>query len=147
LWLAKLAEKGKITSIFLSDSYAGHSIFNGTHDAQYQGGSHVGKLDPFMTISAMAAVTESVSFGITASTSYIRKSFYDQTVLPSNHSVAPYILARQYSSLDHLTNGRVGWNIVTSHSNAAAQAMGKDAVMPHDERYAAAEEYMDIVYQ
>jgi alkanesulfonate monooxygenase SsuD/methylene tetrahydromethanopterin reductase-like flavin-dependent oxidoreductase (luciferase family) len=73
LWLAKLAEKGKITSIFLSNSYAGHSIYNDTHDTQYQGGSHVGKLDPFMTISAMAAVTDSVPFGITASTSYIRE--------------------------------------------------------------------------
>lgn len=61
--------------------------------------------------------------------------------------IAPYILARTYSSLDHLTNGRVGWNIVTSHSNSAAQAMGQDEVMAHDERYTAAEEYMDIVYQ
>jgi alkanesulfonate monooxygenase SsuD/methylene tetrahydromethanopterin reductase-like flavin-dependent oxidoreductase (luciferase family) len=56
-------------------------------------------------------------------------------------------LARTYSSLDHFSNGRVGWNIVTSHSNSAAQAMGKEEVMPHDERYTAAEEYMDIVYQ
>jgi len=60
---------------------------------------------------------------------------------------APYQLARSFSSLDHLSNGRVGWNIVTSHSNSAAQAMGKETVMPHDERYAAADEYMDIVYQ
>lgn len=61
--------------------------------------------------------------------------------------VAPYILARTYSTLDHLTDGRVGWNIVTSHSNSAAQAMGKEEVMPHDERYLAAEEYMEIVYR
>jgi alkanesulfonate monooxygenase SsuD/methylene tetrahydromethanopterin reductase-like flavin-dependent oxidoreductase (luciferase family) len=65
----------------------------------------------------------------------------------SNSRAAPYILARTYSSLDHFSNGRVGWNIVTSHSNSAAQAMGKEEVMPHDERYTAAEEYMDIVYQ
>lgn len=51
------------------------------------------------------------------------------------------------SSLDHLTNGRAGWNIVTSHSNSAAQAFGMDQVVPHDERYAAADEYMQIVYQ
>jgi alkanesulfonate monooxygenase SsuD/methylene tetrahydromethanopterin reductase-like flavin-dependent oxidoreductase (luciferase family) len=61
--------------------------------------------------------------------------------------LAPYALARTFSSLDHLTNGRVGWNIVTSHSNSAAQAFGQDVVVPHDERYDAAEEYMDIVYQ
>lgn len=61
--------------------------------------------------------------------------------------LAPYALARTFSTLDHLTEGRVGWNIVTSHSNSAAQAFGRDEVIPHDERYAAAEEYMDIVYQ
>ncbi|KAH6669953.1 luciferase-like domain-containing protein [Halenospora varia] len=131
LWLAKLAEKGKITAIFLADSYGGHNILNNSAAAQYKGGSHVGKLDPLMTVSAMAAVTKSVSFGITASTSYI----------------PPYILARTYSTLDHLSNGRIGWNIVTSHSNSAAQAMGGTEVMPHDERYKAADEYMDIVYQ
>ena len=130
-WLAKLAEKGKITSIFIADSYAGHNIYGGSADASYKGGSHIGKLDPLVIIPAMAAVTESVSFGVTASTSYI----------------APYALARTFSSLDHLTNGRVGWNKVTSHSNSAAQAFGQDQVVPHDERYAAAEEYMDIVYQ
>ncbi|KFA70190.1 hypothetical protein S40285_04415 [Stachybotrys chlorohalonatus IBT 40285] len=131
LWLAKLAEKGKITAIFIADSYAGHNIYAGSADASYKGGSHIGKLDPLMTVSAMAAVTRSVSFGITVSTSY----------------VAPYALARTLSSLDHLTNGRAGWNIVTSHSNSAAQAFGMDQVVPHDERYAAAEEYMQIVYQ
>lgn len=72
LWLAKLAEKGKITSIFIADSYAGHNIYGGSADASYKGGSHIGKLDPLMIVPAMAAVTESVSFGITASTSYIR---------------------------------------------------------------------------
>jgi alkanesulfonate monooxygenase SsuD/methylene tetrahydromethanopterin reductase-like flavin-dependent oxidoreductase (luciferase family) len=89
LWLAKLAEKGKITSIFIADSYAGHNIYGGSANASYKvrlrmihgkrllltrlGSSHIGKLDPLMTISAMATVTESVSFGITASTSYIRE--------------------------------------------------------------------------
>jgi alkanesulfonate monooxygenase SsuD/methylene tetrahydromethanopterin reductase-like flavin-dependent oxidoreductase (luciferase family) len=131
LWLAQLAERGKITSIFIADSYAGHQTYAGSADASYKGGSHIGKLDPLVVISAMAAVTKSVSFGITASTSYI----------------APYALARTFSSLDHLSNGRVGWNIVTSHSTSAAQAFGMDEVVPHDERYAAAEEYMDIVYQ
>ncbi|RDI86725.1 hypothetical protein Vi05172_g3155 [Venturia inaequalis] len=131
LSLARLAEKGKISTIFIADSYAGHNIYAGSADASYKGGSHVGKLDPLVIVGAMAAVTGSVGFGVTASTSYI----------------PPYILARTYSTLDHLTDGRVGWNIVTSHSNSAAQAMGKEEVMPHDERYLAAEEYMEIVYR
>ena len=64
LWLAKLAEKGKITSIFIADSYAGHNIYGGSADASYNGGSHIGKLDPLMTVSAMAAVTKSVILGL-----------------------------------------------------------------------------------
>lgn len=79
----------------------------------------------------MAAVTESVSFAATASTSYVN----------------PYILARQYSTLDHLCDGRVGWNIVTSWSKAAANALGQEDVTPHDERYEVAHEYMDVVYK
>jgi hypothetical protein len=54
IWLAKLAEKGKITSVFIADSYAGHNIYGGSADASYRGGSHIGKLDPLMTVSAMA---------------------------------------------------------------------------------------------
>lgn len=45
------------------------------------------------------------------------------------------------------TGGRVGWNIVTSWSKAAAQALGQDDIIPHDERYAVADEYMDVVYK
>lgn len=74
MWLAKLAEKGKISSIFFADSYGTHEIYAGTADAQYKGGSHVAKLDPTILISAMATVSESVGFGITGSTSHIRKA-------------------------------------------------------------------------
>jgi FMN-dependent oxidoreductase (nitrilotriacetate monooxygenase family) len=49
--------------------------------------------------------------------------------------------------MDHVTNGRIGWNIVTSYSTPAAKAFGHDDVVPHDERYAAAEEYMELCYQ
>lgn len=72
LWLAKIAEKGKISSIFFADSYGNHEIYEGKPDAQYKGGSHVAKLDPTVLISAMAVVTDSVGFGITGSTTHIR---------------------------------------------------------------------------
>lgn len=75
----------------------------------------------------MACCTKSVSFAATASTSYVN----------------PYILARQFSTLDHLTDGRVGWNIVTSYTKGAAKAMGLDDVVPHDERYLVADEVCD----
>jgi len=89
-------------------------------DATFRGGSQVAQMDPVVFISAMAAVTESVAFGVTGSTSYI----------------PPYILARTWSTLDHVTDGRIAWNVVTSYSNSAAKAMGREQVMSHDERYA-----------
>jgi len=79
----------------------------------------------------MASVTKSLGFGVTGSTSYL----------------TPFILARTMSTLDHLTEGRVAWNIVTSWSKSAALALGADDVVPHDERYGVAHEYMDLVYK
>ncbi|RDW63905.1 nitrilotriacetate monooxygenase component A IIA synthase subunit A [Coleophoma crateriformis] len=131
IWLAKLADKGKITSIFFADGYGLMSTYQGKPDATFRGGSMVAYLDPVVLISAMAAVTKSVAFGITGSTSYIN----------------PFILARTWSTLDHVTRGRIAWNVVTSYSNSAAQAMGFDKVRPSEERYKAAHEYMDLVYQ
>ncbi len=72
LWLAKLAEKGKITGIFFADDYGYHSTYNGNADASFEDGSQVALLDPVVLILAMATVTKSVGFGVTGSTSYIR---------------------------------------------------------------------------
>jgi FMN-dependent oxidoreductase (nitrilotriacetate monooxygenase family) len=57
------------------------------------------------------------------------------------------MLARTWSSLYHISNGRVAWNIVTSFSNSSARALGQESIMPHDERYAVADEYMEVVYR
>ncbi|RDW74813.1 bacterial luciferase-like protein [Coleophoma cylindrospora] len=128
--LAKLAEKGKLTSIFFADTYAVHDTYEGKADASFRGGHAAGQLDPVVMASAMTAVTKSVSVGITGSTTYI----------------PPYLLARTWGTLDHMSKGRVAWNIVTSYSNNAAKAMGQDKVTPHDKRYIEADEYMDIIY-
>lgn len=79
----------------------------------------------------MAAVTKNLAFGITASTTY-------------EH---PYALARKFSTVDHLTDGRVAWNIVTSYLDSAARNFGLDKQVAHDDRYAIAEEYMDVLYK
>lgn len=79
----------------------------------------------------MAAVTKSLSFGITSSTTY-------------EH---PFSLARRFSTLDHLTKGRVAWNIVTSYLENAARNFGLDTQIPHDTRYAKAEEYVNVTYK
>ncbi|MDR3516684.1 MAG: NtaA/DmoA family FMN-dependent monooxygenase [Azospirillaceae bacterium] len=58
----------------------------------------------------------------------------------------PYLLARRFSTLDHLTNGRVGWNIVTGYVDSAARALGRDAQIDHDTRYDIADEFLDAAY-
>ncbi|KAH9900514.1 Nitrilotriacetate monooxygenase component A/pristinamycin IIA synthase subunit A [Xylariomycetidae sp. FL2044] len=128
--IAKLAESAGITCIFFADTYAGHDVYGGNMDAVFRAGVQVAQLDPLVIISAMAAVTKSLSFGVTGSTSYI----------------PPFPLARTYSTLDHLTKGRIAWNVVTSWSQAAADAFGKPLV-PHDQRYEIADEYMDVIYR
>jgi alkanesulfonate monooxygenase SsuD/methylene tetrahydromethanopterin reductase-like flavin-dependent oxidoreductase (luciferase family) len=82
-------------------------------------------------ISAMAAVTKNLAFGITASTSFEQ----------------PFLLAKRFSTLDHLTNGRVGWNIVTSYKKAAFKAIGLDSPIEHDQRYRQADEYLRVLYK
>lgn len=84
-----------------------------------------------MTISAMASVTKNLSFGITATTSY-------------EH---PYALGRKFSTLDHLTNGRIGWNVVTGYLDSAARQFGAKNQELHAKRYEVAHEYMDVVYK
>lgn len=79
----------------------------------------------------MAAVTTNLAFGITASTSF----------------EAPFLLAKRFSTLDHLTNGRIGWNIVTSWKKAAFKAIGIDTPIEHDQRYRQADEYLRVLYK
>lgn len=129
--LAKLAERGKISAIFFADWFVGFDVYGGSLDTMLRAGHQVAHLDPSILISAMAAVTNSVSFAVTKSTTYEN----------------PYMVARQFSSLDHITGGRCAWNIVTSFTESSAQAIGHDSIMPHDERYAKADEFMDVVYK
>ncbi|KAM5341820.1 hypothetical protein ACJ41O_014851 [Fusarium nematophilum] len=131
-WLetAKLLEKGKFLSYFLADTVGGFDVYKGSRDPAIKIGSEFPVTDPF-PISAMAAVTKSLGFGVTASTSYER----------------PFLLARRFSTLDHFTKGRIGWNIVTSWNKASALAMGLTDIIPHDERYEAADELMGRLWE
>src|SRR5215471_15207884 len=79
----------------------------------------------------LAAVTRNLGFGVTSNLSY----------------EPPYPFARRMSTLDHLTEGRIGWNVVTGYLDSAARGMGKDRQAAHDDRYAVAEEYMEVVYK
>jgi alkanesulfonate monooxygenase SsuD/methylene tetrahydromethanopterin reductase-like flavin-dependent oxidoreductase (luciferase family) len=86
---------------------------------------------PLLVIPAMAYVTRDLGFGVTCGVTY-------------EH---PYPFARRMSTLDHLTNGRVGWNIVTGYVESAARGMGMTTLEDHDKRYEIAEDYLQAVYK
>ncbi|MCJ2144426.1 LLM class flavin-dependent oxidoreductase [Methylobacterium sp. E-066] len=128
--VARILERGKFDALFIADSISIHDIYQGNADASLRRAVQLPKHDPTLLVSAMALVTEHLGFGITGSVSY----------------EAPYIFARRFSTLDHLTKGRVAWNIVTNFSDAGARAVGRTGVKAHDLRYDIADEFLDAVY-
>ena len=131
LELARLLERGLFDGLFLADVLGVYDVLDGSPDAAYRHAVQVPLLDPAMLVPAMATVTRNLGFGITANLSY----------------EAPYLFARRMSTLDHLTDGRIGWNIVTGYLDSAARAMGLDAQQKHDDRYDLADEYMQVVHR
>jgi len=129
--LATTLERGRFDGIFLADVLGIYDVYGGSPAAALRHAVQVPVGDPVLLIPAMAAVTEHLGFGVTCTLSY----------------EPPYPLARRMSTLDHLTRGRIGWNIVTGYLDSAAAGMGLGAQASHDQRYEIAEEYMEIVYQ
>jgi FMN-dependent oxidoreductase (nitrilotriacetate monooxygenase family) len=129
--LAQLLERGKFDALFLADVLGVYDVYRGSPAAAIAQAVQVPVGDPLLLIPAMAAVTRNLGFGVTCAVAY-------------EH---PYTLARRFSTLDHLTHGRVGWNIVTGYLNSAAKGMGRARQPEHDARYDIAEEYMQIVYK
>lgn len=112
--LARIAERGKLDSVFLADGYAG-------------GGS---KLEPFTLLAALASVTEHIGLIATVGTVYND----------------PFHVARQFASLDHISGGRAGWNIVTG-AGSAAHNFSRDEHPEHAQRYETGEEFVEVVKQ
>jgi alkanesulfonate monooxygenase SsuD/methylene tetrahydromethanopterin reductase-like flavin-dependent oxidoreductase (luciferase family) len=109
-----------------------YDVYRGSLDAAIANAIQVPVNDPLLLIPAMAYDTRNLGFGVTCAVSY-------------EH---PYTLARRFSTLDHLTGGRIGWNVVvTGYLNSAAKSMGLARQPEHDTRYEIAEEYMQIVYE
>ncbi|MGD0242315.1 MAG: LLM class flavin-dependent oxidoreductase [Streptosporangiaceae bacterium] len=129
--LARLLERGLFDGLFIADVLGVYDVYAGNPDAALRGGVQIPVNDPLMLVSAMAFVTEHLGLAVTASTSF-------------EH---PFPFARRMSTLDHLTNGRVGWNIVTSYLDSGARNIGLDTQVRHDERYEIANEYMDVLYK
>ncbi|MBO9126726.1 MULTISPECIES: LLM class flavin-dependent oxidoreductase [unclassified Rhizobium] len=129
--LAKTLERGKFDGLFIADVLGVYDVLNGNVDAALRHSAQVPVNDPLQLIPTMAYVTENLGFGLTASLSF-------------EH---PYTFARRISTLDHLTKGRVGWNIVTSYLNSGALNIGQSAQTKHDDRYDLAEEYLEVCYK
>jgi FMN-dependent oxidoreductase (nitrilotriacetate monooxygenase family) len=117
--LARIAERGRLDSLFLADS----PVQQGD-----PGRRPTGKLEPTVLLTALAGVTSRIGLIATASTSYNE----------------PYNLARRFSSLDHVSDGRAGWNIVTTAGADAARNFGLDDVPLHRERYERADEFLEV---
>jgi len=129
--LARTAERGKFDGIFLADIVGVYDVYKDSPDPSIAHAVQVPVNDPLLVIPAMAAATQHIGFGVTSNLTY----------------EPPYLFARRMSTLDHLTRGRIGWNIVTGYLDSAARGMGLTKQIRHDERYDAAEEYMEVVYK
>lgn len=129
--LAKVLERGKFDGLFLADVLGVYDVYRGNVDAALRQCTQVPVNDPVLVIPAMAAVTKHLGFGVTCTLSF----------------EPPYPFARRMSTLDHLTKGRVAWNIVTGYLDSAAKGVGLNAQTAHDLRYDIADEYMEVVYK
>ncbi|KAH7244124.1 luciferase-like domain-containing protein [Fusarium redolens] len=129
--LAKLLEDAKFHGIFIADVLGGYDVYKKSLEPAIISGAQWPLTEPLAVIPAMAAATKNIGFGATVSVTYEQ----------------PYHLARRLSTVDHLTKGRLGWNIVTGYLDSAARNLGHPVQLAHDERYAQAEEYMEVMYK
>ena len=129
--LARLLEAGRFDAIFLADVLGAYDVYEGSADAALRHAVQAPLNDPLALIPLMSQVTTHLGFGVTCALTY-------------EH---PYTFARRISTLDHLTRGRIGWNIVTGYLDSAARNLGLDRQLSHDERYDLADEYMEVVHK
>jgi FMN-dependent oxidoreductase (nitrilotriacetate monooxygenase family) len=129
--LAKILERGKFDALFIADVLGVYDVYGGNVDAALAEATQVPLNDPVLLIPAMSQVTRNLGFGVTCTLSF----------------EPPYPFARRMSTLDHLTEGRIGWNIVTGYLNSAAKGVGLDAQTSHDLRYRIGDEYMEVMYK
>lgn len=120
---AQIAEAARFDALFVADSVAAPD------DALASNSARSVHFEPLTLLSALAAVTEHIGLIGTATTTYNE----------------PYHIARKFASLDHLSGGRAGWNLVTSDAAAEAHNFGRDTHVPHAQRYARAGEFQQVV--
>jgi FMN-dependent oxidoreductase (nitrilotriacetate monooxygenase family) len=131
LELAEILEAGTFDAVFLADVIGAYDGFRGGPETSLREAVQIPNNDPLLVIPAMAAITKGLGFAATFSTTY----------------EPPFAFARRMSTLDHLTKGRVAWNVVTSYLPNAARNFGLPDEVDHDHRYVIANEYLDVCYK
>jgi FMN-dependent oxidoreductase (nitrilotriacetate monooxygenase family) len=129
--LAQILERGKFDGLFIADVLGVYDVYHGSAEHAIRQAAQIPLNEPMLLVPAMAHVTKHLGFGVTCSLTY-------------EH---PYPFARRISTLDHLTDGRAGWNIVSSYLDSAARNFGLDRQHKHDDRYEVADEYMEVCYK
>ncbi len=129
--LARTAERGLFDGVFIADVFGIYDVYDASPDTALRTAAQTPQIDPTLVVPTMAHATRHIGFGVTANLTY-------------EH---PYAFARRFATLDHLTGGRVGWNVVTGYLDSGAKGMGQGANRAHDTRYEAAEDFLAAVYQ
>jgi FMN-dependent oxidoreductase (nitrilotriacetate monooxygenase family) len=129
--LGRLLERGRFDLLFFADVIGAYDVYRGGWETTAREGAQFPTNDPLVLLSALVPATEHLGLALTSSV------FYQH----------PFAFARQISTLDHLSRGRVAWNIVTSVIENGAQNVGLEALPVHDDRYVWADEYTDVVYK
>ena len=129
--LARGMDRACFDYMIIEDSSMLPYTYKGNHDTYLQYGASSPKLDPAVLVPYLAQATKHLGLVPTLSTS----------------EYPPFLLARLVNTLDHTTEGRIGWNCVTSSNDGAAQNYGNEGQYPHDERYDRADEFTDLVTQ
>lgn len=129
--VAKTLEEARFDFIFFADVVGLYDDYQGDWKKFVDSGLQIPSNDPLVLASALASHTENLGIAITSS-------------ILQEH---PFDFARKISTLDHASKGRVAWNIVTSLSDNAWRNFGYDGLTGHDDRYAWADEYVDVVYK
>lgn len=127
--IARVLEAGKFDVGFFDDRLAMPDLYSGDHAHTVQNGIRCVKMDPIICLMTMAAVTSKLGLGATCSTTYYE----------------PFHVARMFQTVDLMTEGRAGWNVVTSVNDNEALNMGRSGAMEHDRRYDRADEFMEVV--
>ncbi|HDS0917657.1 TPA: LLM class flavin-dependent oxidoreductase [Pseudomonas putida] len=128
---ARIADQANLDMLFFADVLGFYDVFGGSAEAAVKWAVEAPANDPLMIIPGLAAITRNLAFGATVTTTY-------------EH---PFTHARRFSTLDHMTNGRIAWNIVTSYLFSAARNFGLEEMVKHADRYERAEEFMDVAYK